>query len=150
MKKFVKYIILGISTLALCGCSKESINVDTFNDILKNNSCRSEDFSDDYLNDNNVNYMVNGYCEGFEIEFYVVEKEDYAKEVFNKTKEEFLADKTGTYSEKSINGSNFSTYKLNSIGEYKYIAYVDNTIMYIKADSSNKENIDAIIKKLGY
>ena len=77
MKKFIKYLILGISTLALCGCTKESINVDTFSDVLKNNSCRSEDFSEDYVGDDNVNYMIKGYCDGFEIEFYVVEKTDY-------------------------------------------------------------------------
>jgi hypothetical protein len=148
MKKSILLLVVSVLTLGLLtGCSnkKEKISADDFyNKIGPNYSL--VDIS------NKLDYVKKAYyydSEGITFYFYegnrmfdmgniyIDEVNNVANNMFNKEDE---IDK----------GENYSSIKMWNDESYYRIAYVDNTLLYVKAISDYKARADDIFEKCGY
>lgn len=69
---------------------------------------------------------------------------------YNTNKSIFEAYKDNSSVETNFNGKNYSKYTLNTNGQYMLLSKIDNTVIYLKVDSENKDSINKLMKELGY
>ena len=86
----------------------------------------------------------------YQIEFFVLNTETDAKDMFKDNKKKFESSKSGTYAQSNISLLNYSMYTLESGGYYMYISRIDNTVLYTKVNSKYKDDVKLFIKKIGY
>ena len=83
-------------------------------------------------------------------EVYVARHKEYAKSFYSNNKNLFESSKTKTYTEAKSSGKNYDKFVLETNNKYKVLTRVENTALYINIDSKYKENVNKIIKNLGY
>lgn len=88
--------------------------------------------------------------EDFQIEFYVLEDDDSAVSFYNNNVKIFKNSASSVKASSTVNFKNGATFKLTSNGKYKMITRVENTVVYVDVDSEYKDDVEEIIKKLGY
>ena len=77
--------------------------------------------------------------------------ENYLDESFyNNNKSIFESTKSGASTESNINGKNYSKYTLTSNGKYMVVSRVANTVAFVNVSSDLKDNVNTILKELGY
>ncbi len=86
----------------------------------------------------------------YQIEYYKLLNEEYAVKFYNKNKSIFENEKTGASVETEKNGKNYLKYALETNGKYSALSKIDNTVMYVNADATFKNDIKSILKELGY
>lgn len=151
MKKKIGFIsILFVMLLILTGCgNKTAITTSKFISLTESEGYTISDvkdqFDEDYLKEATV-----AMGDGYQIEFYVLDSEFNAKNMFKYNKKIFLNYKGGLTSEVSSEVGNYSTYSLQSDGYYMYLSRVDNTLIYVRVESKYKDNVKNTIDKLGY
>lgn len=154
MKKKISYILtLMIITVALTGCGKKkAITVDEYKDIMssklfvvnnaKNNIDEKSSIKDIYVAANTK--------ERYQIEFYVLNSVDSAKEFFSNNKTRFGKQVGKNKVETKSKKGNFEKYTVTSLGQYRLVSRIDNTVIYLDIGESNKKKVDEILKELGY
>lgn len=99
------------------------------------------------------NYVKEAYAakkSNYQIEFYEIIDEDYAKVFFDKNKKMFEKSKSNMSYETSNNLINNERYTLKTSGKYMVISRIENTIIYVNSSPSNKKQIDTILKEIKY
>lgn len=86
----------------------------------------------------------------YQIEFYQLSTNDYAKSFFNNNKQIFKKSKSSGSAEMSISTGYNDKYTLITGGKYKFISRIDNTVIYLNVKESNKTAVKKIIDELGY
>lgn len=86
----------------------------------------------------------------YQIEFLEFKSEDYAKNSFQANRTLFRENKKDDDKEESVSKDNHSKYTLITDDMYYVISRKDNTLIYLTVDGSYKEDIDEILKDLGY
>lgn len=151
MKK-IRNIILVLLIVLMVGCGKkDSITSDNFKEIMKDNDFyildSKEQFSEyDYIKE----ALIAAYSDDYQIEFYVLEDDrnalafyKYNKEIFEASKEDF-----SVYSNVDFDTNN--KYTLVTEDSYKVISRIKNTVLYADVDKEYKNDVNKVIKKLGY
>lgn len=142
--------LLMIFSLTGCG-SKKAITTDDFKSIAESSSYSIADVTSQYAEFNFINEAtVAQSSDGWQVEFYMLEDKENATNMFNTNKSDFESKKDGFVTESSVNMPNYSTYSLTSGGYYMYLCRVDNTLLYVKVLDTYKDDVKALIKKLGY
>ena len=103
----------------------------------------------DYENIVKVNIAANEDY-SCKIEFYELSDDDYAKSFYNSNKYVFQTAKTDSDEETNVDLENSSKYIVSSDSRYKVVSRINNTIIYLNVDSSNKETVENILNELGY
>lgn len=88
--------------------------------------------------------------ENYQIEFFIVPTVEQAQRAFAENQATFEAAKGNSTTNKSAKAENFSYYCQTSNGKYSVVSRTDNTFIYVDADSEYKQEINDIIKDLGY
>ena len=155
MKKILLGIILTISLLFLTACSlsKNALSTKDYIKIMK----KKENFTiaditsqcDENTYVKEATLALNNSKE-YQIEFYVLDNKDSAKDMFNRNKKIFEESEYVSRFSETVNMINYSYYKITNEKEFKYICRVENTFLYINTSKDNKEEINKIIKELGY
>ena len=99
------------------------------------------------------NYVAESYIaknQDYQIEFYELTNKENAINMYNTNKTKFESQKTDSSSYVTVNMSNYSTYSLTAGGKYKYLARIDNTLVYIDVDENYKDIVKDIMKEIGY
>lgn len=86
----------------------------------------------------------------YKIEFYEMEDNENAISFFKTNKTIFEEGKTSGYVETNNNLKNAERYTLKNNGKYSIISRIDNTAVYINSDVSYSNEIDKILKEIGY
>lgn len=86
----------------------------------------------------------------YEIEFYIINDVDYAKMFYNNNEEYFESTKGNTFSKSNMSLKNYSKYTLSTNAKYKVLSRVENTVIYINADDTYRDEIKSILKEIGY
>lgn len=86
----------------------------------------------------------------YQIEFYELQDEKYAKEFLETNRKIFEKSVSGTYSKYNENLGNHSIYSLTTSDKYKLLYRVKNTALYADTDIKYKKDIENTLKKLGY
>lgn len=154
MKKFAIFALCMVMFLSLTGCgNKKAITSEKFILLAEEQGLNTTDLTLEaaatysYVKSAVFAYNTEG---DLQVEFYVLEDKDKAKSLFNGNKSIVEEGKTGSYKDKSINLANYNTYEISTNGFYVYISRVDNTLFYAEASESYKDEIKALVKKMGY
>lgn len=86
----------------------------------------------------------------FQIEFYELTNNSYAKNFFNNNKAIFESSKGSAATETNLNAKNYSKYTLSSNGKYKVVSRINNTVIYADVDDTYKDTVKSILDELGY
>lgn len=150
-KNLFLFSLLFSMLLILTGCgNKKVITTDKFIDITEKNGFVTKDILDQFSNTDVLDATIANYNSDFQLEFYVLDSTEGAKEMFLNNKNIFETYKGSVSKYSSTDIGNSSTYMLESSGYYMYLSRVDNTLLYVKVDDIYKERVKSIIKELGY
>lgn len=86
----------------------------------------------------------------YQIEFYELVDDNYAIQFFETNKAIFEASKGKSNAQNSLNLKNANKYILKSNGKYNIISRIDNTAIFASENTKYAEEINNIIKELGY
>ncbi len=163
MKKIriIAALLLAVTVLGcFAGCGKEEINLDKkvltpdeFMDIMVAEGYNIYDITaqtTDFTDIETVYAATTGE-ELYQIEFIKMVDVEAAEALFTGNKvglEQYK--EANAYTDYDLDLANFSTYKINVIGRYVVVSRVEDTLIFINAPEAFKDEIDRIVKVLGY
>ena len=153
MKK--RGILLGIVCLLTLfittGCmNKKAITTSEFKSKMDNKGFTITDVKEQYAQYDYVEEATIASNGNYQIEFYKISNVDKANGMFNTNKKIFKESKGNGAIETTNKMGNYENYSLTSGGYYMYLCRVDNTLIYIKVNTTYKDSVINIIKDLGY
>ncbi len=131
---------------------KPSITADQFRNIMKGKDYTILDANDQF---SQYDYIKQVYLAidpnlNYQIEFYELSDEENAISFYNNNASIFQSSKGSASAETSVNGKNYSKYTLSSNGEYMVVSRINNTVIYIDADDTYRDEIKSELQELGY
>ena len=131
---------------------KKSITASDFYNIMKDKgyivSNANEQFSE-------YNYIKQVYLAAdkdykYQIEFYEISDNTNAVNFYENNKLIFESSKGDSSSYTDVSFKNYSKYTLSTDGKYKVLSRVNNTVIYLDVKNEYKNDVNKIIKELGY
>lgn len=95
-------------------------------------------------------YLAQDSNAKYQIEFYEIADEATAVAFFENNKAIFENSKGSASSSGYLNGVNFSTYSVTANNKYKGLSRIINTIIYYDVDNTYKNDVENVLKELGY
>ncbi|MBQ1411631.1 MAG: hypothetical protein IIY93_00390 [Clostridia bacterium] len=96
----------------------------------------------------------------YQLEFYVFTdssqarssqaRSSQARSFYTNNRTNFDMNKGNVYTDTSKEGANYARYALNAGDRYMFVAYVENTVLYVDTDKTHKDDVNAIIDALKY
>lgn len=155
MKRFksLLFSLLLVSVLLVTGCgNKTAITSEDFKQKMEEKQYSVDDLTamfDDSFNMNKV-YVATNSDTTYQISFYELKDSDTAANFYEENKKD-LEDNKGTgYVDSSVNLNNYSKYTLETNDEYKLLSKIDNTVIILNVKKNYKDEVNSIIKELGY
>ena len=154
MKKKILYVLtLMVVTLTLTGCgNKKAITIDEYKDIMSTNFFVLNNAKNRVSVNSNIKdvYIAANPKDNYQIEFYVLESVDTAKTFFSENKTRFSKEVGKNKIETKSKKGNSEKYTVTSLGQYRLVSRIENTVIYLDTRESNKKKVDEILKELGY
>ena len=152
IKKILTVIVLVGCLFLLTGCgTKKKIDVERFTKVAKDKGYEIVDVSEQYKAYPFIKSgTVSSSDKNWQVEFYVLEDEVAAKNMFNTNKSKFDKEKNGSKTYSEVNMKNYNTYTLKANGQYMYLSRVENTLIYCNVKSEYEKDAKELIKALGY
>lgn len=152
IKKITFAVLCMLLMFTLTGCgSKTAITNDEFINKVESHSLTTTDVTSQYSSYDYVkSATVAQSSSDWQIEFYVLDDENYATSMFNTNQSTFESYKGSASSESSASMGNYATYTLTSNGYYMHLCRIDNTLLYVRVNDTYKDTVKDIIKDLGY
>ena len=149
----LKTLVLVILIILLSGCmleEKESIDIEEFNKIMTNENFKVVSVKEQFAQYDYFEEAFVATNNNYQIEFYELEEDNYAVDFYETNKKVFEQTKPNTsiYINEDFNESN--KYILTTDNEYKVISRIEDTVIYLNVDKKYKEEVNSILKKLGY
>lgn len=149
MKK-IKLLLVCTLVLLASGCSKtrEAVSPEKFSNILTSHNYKLLDKTDtvDYAE---AAYVVNSEA----IEFaYINGKRKYDIEgLFIEECKNVLNDVGSKEYDKDLgSGDNYAYLKITTDEKFYYVSWIDDTYLYIKAPVGRQDDLEGVLKELGY
>lgn len=147
-------IIVALSAVLLLftGCSKTAATGESFKELAEENGMVTVDAKSQF---SDYDYILEAIIAApedntYQIEFYVLSDSSFAASFFENNKTKFEQSKGSNYSDSSSSGDNFASYSLTAGDRYMFVEYIDNTVIYIDVDKSNKDEVSDFVKALKY
>lgn len=159
MKK-TKYVLISLLCIVTllgftgCGKNKTSISADEFCSIMEDKGFLTTDSTAQYATSNDISesYIAISSNYAYQIEFIVLDSDSAAQSMFSTNKSIFESEKnsSGSNANTFTELANYSKYTLLANGKYKVVSRIDNTLIFVNANSDYKEEINSILEELGY
>lgn len=151
-KKIIMLSVLFLSLLFITGCgNKTMIDTNEFKNKTNENGYTYTDVTSQFKDSVFIKEAsIAGSIDGWQIEFYTLEDQNYASSMFEKNKLEFDNERGASSIKTSSSGKNYDRYSLTTSDLYMYLSRIDNTLIYVKENVKNKDAISEFIKDLGY
>lgn len=150
----ILFCIITCITLTSCsiGKRKDSITPDTFCSKMQDKSFTIVDSTEQFSSTDGVQnvYIAIAPNYTYQIEFYELSDDSQAEESYEKNIQTFEKSKTNVSSNTEVKLANYAKYTLLSNGKYMVISRINNTFIYVNADSDYKDDIDDILSNFGY
>lgn len=145
-------IVVLITTIMLTGCGKKAISANDFKTKMKSKEYTVVEVTDQFASYSYIEkvYIAQDKTKSYQIEFYKLSDESYAKSFYNTNKQIFENAKSSSSAHTEVNLSNYSKYTQESNNKYSVISRIENTAVYLNVDSKYKDDVKAILKELGY
>lgn len=149
----IAVVIVGIFLVLFNSLNKEKtpITADTFNTIMTEKGYVMTDTTSQFAQYGSL--MIKSYAaqkSGYQIEFYELSNEENAISMYNTNKAKFESQKANASTSATASMNNYATYALTTNGKYKYVSRIDNTLIYIDANTDYKNSIQSVVKEMGY
>ena len=149
-KNIFRLFLCIVMVLGLTGClKKEKVTQDVFKNVVESYGLTIIDKSIEFPDEKLLSYLSATNNEYF-IEYYELDSEENAKDIYNTNKNDIEAFKGSNYSQVDLNGLNYQLYKLTANGKYYFISRVENVIIYSEVKSNYKDKIKEITEDLGF
>ena len=148
----VTAFLLAAVMLLFTGCGKTAATTESFKAIATEKGMEIADViqqfeSYDYIKEATITAPKD---RTYQIEFFVLSDASYAKSFFDANKAKFELSKGSSFSEKSSDGKNYTTYTLITNSRYMFLEQVDSTFVYVDVEAAYKDAVDEFIKELKY
>lgn len=153
LKRTFILIISIFSIVAITGCqNKNAITIDEFKTKMNDLGYVLQDAKNQF---NKYDFVKEAYIAAesnynYQIEFYILEDIEQAKKFYENNKIIFEKSKDGVSTHTSINVNNYAKFILETNDKYKLLSRIDNTVIFVNSDLKYKNNINEVLKKLGY
>ncbi|MFI3307815.1 MAG: hypothetical protein R3Y21_04530 [Mycoplasmatota bacterium] len=158
IKKKITVIGLGIILLFtafviyLLNVEKVALTEETFESYMEEKGLLISDITDQVSDYDYVEYIAMAIKEDFtyQIEFCIFSDEDHAIDFYDSMQESAEEESGNSSVELSLNMPTYASYTLSSDDTYILISRIDNTVIYLIADSIYEEEIKEIMSDLDY
>ena len=164
----MRKIILLISLLVIislfltaCGCfdgfvellgPREPMNIATFRSVMESEGYEVVDmlYDTDQFDTDVFGYYLIVYVHNYyRFEFVKFTSEQYAISAFNANRARIEANNSGVvFANRRIDGINHNLFERTSAGIFSYLYRVDNTLLYVSADSQHRDHVRELIERL--
>lgn len=147
-----KILILLLSILVFAtGCTTKKVDGDNFKTYMEKKGFKIYDLNKQYDGELVSSAILASNEEnGYDIEFLVFKSDDYAKNAFQANRTAFRELKKSDDKEDSVSKEKTSKYYLTTKDTYYVISRKNNTLVYAICDGSYKNDVNKILKDLGY
>lgn len=161
MAKKIPYIVLGIGLVILASIiilmaflyqDKEPLSANEFVKIMQKEDFAVTDVTVQFSDDKFIKkvYVAKSSEHSYQIKFYELSDEDYAKRLFNNTKLILKSSKGNRFEGISLGMKNWTKYTLSTDRKYKRLSRIGNTIVFVGVDSEYKGTVKDVLDKLEY
>ena len=141
-----------LSTLFITGCTtKETLEPNQFKTQIEKKGFIVVDQTSAVIHlnaDLNYSYIATTPDERYAIEYYSFNGESGAQAFYAQKHADITA--TGGQVSTELNQGNYQKYTLNHNGKYTIISRISNTVVFVHADKNYMEEINIIVKDVGY
>ncbi len=151
-RKFLIAALCFLMLFMVTGCVKKTVlSTDEFKAKASELGYTSKDAKDKFADNERVKEVTIAlHPDEFQVEFYVFTNKSAAVSAFNTNQTSFESSKNGKSTESSYNMANYSAYSLINNGKYMHICRVEDTLLYVNVDEKYKDEVQKLIKELGY
>ena len=150
MKKILLFLISIALLFTITGCKgKKPLTAEGFKNKMSQEGYQIQDISEKYVGKGAKSVLIAKKDE-YQIEFFVTENKDYAVGSYNLNKEKFEKTKGNNMIETQKSIGNVSKYTLKSNSTYKVVSRIGDTFIYVNVPGAKTEEINEVLKKLGY
>lgn len=136
---------------ALCGCSsKTAITAADFTQTMETEGFTVMDVTAETETNDLATAVLIAANQNYQIEFYVLTDADTGEGVFYNNRQLFDDDHSVKTLSSEVSSDNANYYAFNADGNFHMISRVDNTMLWCEADQTYREEIVALVEKLGY
>ena len=139
-----------IILLSACSLKRDSIDEDQFISIMTNEGFNVVNIKEQYIEYGYFEEVYVAKNNNYQIDFYELEDDSYAKKLYNNNKQNMELEKSGSYIDSNVELINFNKYTLDNQGTYTVVSRIDDTIIYLGVSNEYKSEVNDILKKLGY
>lgn len=146
-------VLIAVSVLFIkLNKEKPSIDAQTFKKTMEEKGYQLADAKSQFSEYDYIEkvYLAADSNFSYQIEFYQLANNDYANQFYIKNMKKIESSKSSSSIETNVSMKNYSKYTLLSNGKYMVISVINNTAIYVNVDESHKEEINNILKDLGY
>lgn len=152
MKKKLLFVLILLSTIFITGCTtKETLEPNQFKIQIEKKGFIVVDQTSAVIHlnaDLNYSYIATTPDERYAIEYYSFNGESGAQAFYAQKHADITA--TGGQVSTELNQGNYQKYTLNHNGKYTIISRISNTVVFVHADKNYMEEINIIVKDVGY
>ena len=151
-KKIGLVIVILTSIFMITGCgSKTALEPNDFVDLVEQKDYQTTNVIDQFSDYSQIKsaFIAQNKKMTYQIEYYELDTEENAKTFYTGNKDIFkgLSNKK---SNTEVDLKNYQKYTQSTDNTYSLISRIDNTIIYVNAKIEYKDEINKIIKTLGY
>jgi hypothetical protein len=158
--KITAIAVLVLALAVLCACGKineDPISAATFTDTLESNGFSVEDQTQSAVEDNDLenggeelNKMLRAESGDSIITFLEMTGEDAATIYYDSFQGSLKEKKSDSGSESTLNHGSGAKYTLSADGMFYVVSRVGNTLVCVSGAESDRKELTAIVKELGY
>ena len=151
-KKIILLIVLLLSIFTFTGCSinKKVLTKEEFKTKMEDKGYKVTDDSEGYADYEHFKNVSIATKDDYRIEYYEFDKLDYAKDIYEKSKEELEDENHVAKSTLEVNFGNHQKYEVTASKKYNITMRVDKTMIYVTTEEKYKKEIIEVLKEIGY
>ena len=135
--------------LTACGTPRDPMDVNVFREVMEAEGYEVVDVSaTPHYIDQNAYHHLAASTENYAFVFGEFIEERYAVNAFNNLRTNIESNRGATAAHRSVSLPSYGIFEQTSGGEFSYVYRVGNTLLYVTADSSNRERVRELIDKI--
>lgn len=145
-------IVLGVILTFMLAKEKTPITAEEFKTIMEEKGYVIGDATAQFEEYGYINktYIAANKDYTYQIEFYEILDEEYARNFFSLNKKVFEDIKGNLATETNVSMKNYSIYTLSTERKYRVLSRIENTVIYVNVDDAYKDEVKGILEELGY
>jgi len=150
VKSSVVVVLLAVISIFVSGCgAREPMDVNVFRSVMEAENYEITDFLPRQAENAELfrNHLI-VTTENYEITFAELIEDAYARNVFNGVRAQVENNRGSVHTSTTVNAVNHNMFEQTSGGVFAHIYRVDNTVLYVIADSEYRSHVRELIGRI--